>query len=145
MRQFLLTAAASVLGLALATPAYADDDRDGYKGYLKRLKRHHKRQRELDKKQQKRYAEMLREQQKRYEKYSKEQAKREREWFKGGKGHFKKGWRSPAARYSPGHGEIRPVPPARLYPGWGVEPRYNYSPPGGYILPPDWEDDHDDD
>jgi hypothetical protein len=148
MRQFLLAAAASVLGLALATPAYADD---GYKEYLERLKEHHKRQREWDKKQQKRVdkyyrelakreAELYREQRKRYEEYRKDQAK----WYKGGKGHSKKGWRYPAPGYYPDD-DLRPLPPARVYPGWRIEPRYGYPPPHGwYILPPDREDDEDD-
>src|SRR5262245_52088299 len=64
MRRILMSLAVGLS--ALAAPARADDH-DGYKEYLKRLKKPQKRQEEFLRKQQKRYEEQWREQQEREE------------------------------------------------------------------------------
>jgi hypothetical protein len=114
MRRFLMSLAVGLSALALAAPARADEH-DGYKEYLKQLK-----------KQQKRQAEFFREQQKRYEEQWREQAKREREYLKGEGKYRPFGYRyyQPGQLAYPPYGP-GPIGPRPSYPGSGY-------PPGGY-------------
>jgi hypothetical protein len=131
MRRLLLSLTASLLGLALTAPAYADDD-DDYKKYFKRLKEQQKREHEFFREHQKRQDEYYREQHKRYEEQLREQRKREREYFQKGKDRFGPAGYDPERRLFPPLGQ--PV-----YPEPGFDSRYgrpSYPGNGGYGLTP---------
>jgi hypothetical protein len=71
MRRLLLSLATALLGLAIVSPASADEHKD----YFKRLKKWQKREREFFRQQQKREEKFYREQQKRYWEYLKKAGK----------------------------------------------------------------------